>query len=90
VFVDHHGNPDRFFFPPWALPVNAQVDARSRQWIEIYGKNIAQAFDRHGWTYFTRQVYDLHYPGYYDSYPSLNGATGMTFETDGGGNKGLA
>lgn len=90
VFVDHHGNPDRFFFPPWALPVNAQIDARSRQWVETYGKDIAAAFDRNGWTYFTRQVFDLHYPGYYDSYPSLNGATGMTFETDGGGNKGLA
>jgi hypothetical protein len=90
VFIDHHGNPDRFFFPPWALPVNAQVDAASRKWVESYGRNIAAAFDRAGWTYFTRQVYDLHYPGYYDSYPSLNGATGMTFETDGGGNKGLA
>ena len=90
VFVDHHGNPDRFFFPPWALPVNAQLDDTARKWSETYGRNIAAAFDRHGWTYFTRQVYDLHYPGYYDSYPSLNGATGMTFETDGGGNKGFA
>ena len=90
VFIDHHGNPDRFFFPPWALPVNAQMDATSRKWVEAYGRNIAAAFDRGGWTYFTRQVYDLHYPGYYDSYPALNGATGMTFETDGGGSKGLA
>lgn len=90
LFIDHHGNPDRFFFPPWARPVNVHLDAASRSWVETYGKNIAAAFDRHGWTYFTRQVYDLHYPGYYDSYPALNGATGMTFETDGGGNKGLA
>jgi hypothetical protein len=90
VFVDHHGNPDRFFFPPWALPVNAQIDTTSRKWAETYGRSIAAAFDRSGWTYFTRQVYDLHYPGYYDSYPSLNGATGLTFETDGGGSKGLA
>ena len=90
VFIDHHGNPDRFFFPPWARPVNAQMDATSRTWVETYGRNIAAAFDRGGWTYFTRQVYDLHYPGYYDSYPALNGATGMTFETDGGGSKGLA
>lgn len=90
VYVDHHGNPDKFFFPPWALPINSQVDATSRKWSEVYGKNIAAAFDRGGWAYFTKQVYDLHYPGYYDSYPSLNGATGMTFETDGGGNKGLA
>lgn len=90
VFIDHHGNPDRFFFPPWALPVNAQIDPASRKWVETFGKNIAAAFDRGGWTYFTRRVYDLHYPGYYDSYPTLNGATGMTFETDGGGSKGLA
>ena len=90
VFVDHHGNPDRFFFPPWALPVNPQIDAASKEWVRTYGRNIAAAFDRNGWTYFTRQVYDLHYPGYYDSYPALNGATGMTFETDGGGSKGLA
>jgi len=90
VFIDFHGNPDRFFFPPWARPVNAQLPDTARQWVNTYGKNIAAAFDRGGWTYFTRQVYDLHYPGYWDSYPSLNGATGMTFETDGGGSKGLA
>ena len=29
VYIDHHGNPDRFFFPPWALPVNAQMDGES-------------------------------------------------------------
>jgi hypothetical protein len=90
LFIDFHGNPDRFFFPPWARPVNAHLPDSARQWVNTYGKNIATAFDRGGWTYFTRQVYDLHYPGYWDSYPSLNGATGMTFDTDGGGSKGLA
>ena len=90
VFIDHHGNPDRFFFPPWALPINAQLDKNARRWAETYGKNIAAAFDKNGWPYFTRNVFDIYYPGYYDSYPALNGATGMTFETDGGGNKGLA
>jgi hypothetical protein len=90
LFVDHHGNPDRFFFPPWAKPVNVHLDAASRKWVQAYGKDIAAAFDRGGWTYYTSQTFDLHYPGYYDSYPTLNGATGMTFETDGGGNKGLA
>ncbi|MBP1635552.1 MAG: deacylase/carboxypeptidase superfamily protein, partial [Acidobacteria bacterium] len=90
LFVDHHGNPDRFFFPPWAKPVNIHLDAESRTWVQAYGRDIAAAFDRQGWTYYTGQTFDLHYPGYYDSYPALNGATGMTFETDGGGNKGLA
>jgi hypothetical protein len=90
VFIDFHGNPDRFFFPPWARPVNVHLPETARQWVTTYGQGIAAAFDRGGWTYFTRQVYDLHYPGYWDSYPALNGATGMTFETDGGGSKGLA
>ena len=36
-----------------------------------------------------RDVFDLFYPGYWDSWPSLNGATGMTYETDGGGFKGI-
>jgi hypothetical protein len=44
----------------------------------------ATAFDRYGWGYFSRDAFDLYYPGYWDSWPSLNGAAGMTFETDGG------
>jgi len=59
VFIDHHGNPDRFFFPPWARPVNAQLDDAARRWVDTYGKNIAAAFDRGGWTYFTRQVLSM-------------------------------
>jgi hypothetical protein len=39
--------------------------------------------------YFTRSDYDLYYPGYYDTWPSLTGAIGMTFETDGGGHRGI-
>src|SRR5215213_615582 len=39
--------------------------------------------------YYSRDVYDLYYPGYYDTWPSLNGAIGMTFETDGGGHRGV-
>ncbi len=30
-------------------------------------------------------MFDLFYPGYWDSWASLHGATGMTYETDGGG-----
>jgi hypothetical protein len=39
--------------------------------------------------YYSRDVFDLYYPGYWDTWPSLTGATGMTYETDGGGWKGL-
>jgi len=89
AFVDHHGNPPVFFFPPVALPINENIREQYQRWERIYGRAIARAFDEHGWTYFNREVYDLFFPGYFDSYPALNGATGMTFETDGGGGQGL-
>ena len=89
VFVDHHGNPPTFFFPPVAHPVNLNVGEIYSRWENLYGRAIAAEFDKYSWSYMNREVYDLFYPGYFDSYPTLNGAIGMTFETDGGGNQGL-
>ena len=89
VFVDHHGQLDRFFFPPAALPVNSAIPPHNTKWMERFGRGNAAAFDRWGWPYFVRDVFDLYYPGYWDSWPALNGATGMTYETDGGGGMGL-
>jgi hypothetical protein len=54
------------------------------KWEERFGKANGAAFDRHGWQYYNRDVFDFFYPGYVDMWPSLSGATGMTFETDGG------
>jgi hypothetical protein len=89
LFIDFHGNPPVFYFPPVARPVNRNLGETYDRGEELYGRAIAAAFDRYGWTYMNREVFDLFYPGYFDSYPSLNGAVGMTFETDGGGNQGL-
>lgn len=89
VFVDFHGETNEYFFAPFATPMNLNLPATTRKWATVIGRNNAKAFDRHGWSYFAREVFDLHYPGYWDSYPALNGAIGMTYETDGGGRKGL-
>lgn len=89
VFIDHHGNPPTFFFPPVAKPVNENFPASARKWESTFGRAIGAEFDRFGWPYMNRETYDLHYPGYFDSYPAFNGAIGMTFETDGGGSQGL-
>ncbi len=90
VFVDHHGQTTQFFFPPAALPVNANIPPRTARWMETFGRGNAAAFDQYGWQYYVRDIFDLHYAGYWDSWPALNGATGMTYETDGGGDLGLA
>ncbi len=88
VAVDQHGQVPTYFFPPAAAPVNANIGAESEKWLAIIGRANAAAFDHYGWQYFVRNEFDLYYPGYWDTWPSLNGATGMTYETDGGGWKG--
>ena len=88
--VDHHGQPSQYFFPPVSLPINPNLpQPQYSKWLDVYGRANAAAFDRNKWDYYVRDVYDAFYPGYWDMYPSLNGASGMTFETDGGGPKGL-
>lgn len=89
VSVDHHGQPSQFFFPPAALPVNPNLPpAQTTRWLAEFGRANSAQFDQRNWDYYVRDVYDLFYPGYWDSWPALNGATGMTYETDGGGTKG--
>jgi hypothetical protein len=90
VAVDHHGQPEQYFFPPVALPINPNLpQPQYNKWLDVYGRANAGAFDRNRWDYYVRDIFDAFYPGYWDMYPSLNGATGMTYETDGGGPKGL-
>ena len=88
--IDHHGQPSQMFFPPDSLPINPNLPQPSfSKWNEMYGRANSAAFDANHWDYYVRDVYDAFYPGYWDMYPSLNGAIGMTYETDGGGFKGI-
>ena len=89
VFVDLHGETTQYFFPPNADPVSPVYPEQMVEWLERFGQGNAAAFDQHGWSYYTRDIFDLYYPGYWDTYPGLHGATGMTYETDGGGSKGV-
>lgn len=92
VYVDFHemGAESSYFFPPPADPVHPQIDRRTLSWIDVFGRANARVFDRLGWLYFKNENYDLFYPGYGDSYPSLRGAVGMTYEMAGGGRAGRA
>jgi hypothetical protein len=90
IFVDHHGQPSQYFFPPAALPINPNLPQPvTNKWLDVFGRANAASFDAQKWDYYVRDIFDLFYAGYWDSFPSLNGATGMTYETDGGGFKGL-
>jgi hypothetical protein len=91
VFVDlHEMNAEAsYYFAPPAGPVLSTISPLLAKWFQIYGQANAAAFDRYGFRYFTREGYDLFYPSYGDSWPSLNGAVGMTYEQAGGGDAGL-
>ena len=92
VHVDFHEmspNSTYFFFPP-ATPVNPLYPEHTARWMERIGEGNARAFSERGWLFFTEETYDLFYPGYGDSWPSLLGAIGMTYEQAGGGSAGLA
>ena len=62
---------------------------RPRSGRACFGQGNAAAFNRFHWLYYNRDVFDLYYPGYWDSWPSLHGSAGMTFESDGGGKRGF-
>lgn len=85
VHVDFHEmsyNSSYFFFPAFK-PINRNFPPSTVEWGAIYGRGNAEAFDRRGWSYYSGESFDLFYPGYGDSWPSLHGAIGMTYEQAG-------
>jgi len=92
VLVDFHEmshTSSYFFFPP-AEPVNPVYPPSMSEWGEYFGRANAREFDRRRWLYYTEQTFDLFYPGYADSWSSLTGAIGMTYEQAGSRRAGLA
>jgi hypothetical protein len=91
VHVDFHemGYESSYFFFPAAAPVNPIYPESTTRWAEYFGRENAREFDRRRWLYYTAEQFDLFYPGYGDSWPSLVGAIGMTYEQAGGGRAGL-
>ena len=92
VHADFHemGPNNTYYFSPAAKPYHADLTAWQRQFQGVLGDYNQVAFDRNNWLYFTREVYDLYAPTYGDTWPSFNGAIGMTYEQGGGGPAGVA
>lgn len=91
IHVDFHemGVNSPYYFAPAAKPYHEVITKFQRDFQHIVGKNHAKYFDEKGWLYFTKEQYDLFYPSYGDTYPTYNGAIGMTFEQGGSGAAGL-
>ncbi len=92
VHVDFHemGYRSSYFFFPAAVPLHEAFPEEVRKWGAIYGRGNAEALDRFGIPYYTGEYFDLFYPGYGDSWPTFNGAIGMTYEQAGHSMAGVA
>ncbi|HJO02576.1 MAG TPA: M14 family zinc carboxypeptidase [Acidobacteriota bacterium] len=82
IVADLHemGGDATYFFPPTAPPSNPWYGERQIALMDVFGRANATAFDQRGFAYFSRDVYDLFYPGYVDMWPMSHGALGMTYE----------
>ncbi|UOG73870.1 M14 family metallopeptidase [Hymenobacter tibetensis] len=91
VHADFHemGPDDPYYFSPAAKPYHEDITDFQRQFQNTIGDYNRQVFDKNNWLYFTRETYDLFYPSYGDTYPSFNGAIGMTYEQGGSGRAGV-
>lgn len=86
VLADHHemSAESSYYFPPTMQPIHDAIPTPiSGHWQQTFGKGVARAFDANEFTFFSKDVFDLFYPSYGDSWPSLHGAVGMTFEMAG-------
>ncbi len=85
VHVDYHEQVYNapYYFAPAAEPYHEVITQWQRDFQVLVGKNNAKYFDANGWLYFTKEIFDLFYPSYGDTYPLYNGAIGMTFEQGG-------
>lgn len=91
VHADFHemGPEAPYYFSPAAKPFHEDITAYQRQFQNRIGDYNRRTFDKNGWLYFTRETYDLFAPSYGDTWPSFNGAIGMTYEQGGSGRAGV-
>ena len=92
VHADFHemGPNNSYYFSPAAKPYHQDITPFQRKFQGVIGDYNRAVFDKNNWLYFTRETYDLFAPTYGDTWPSFNGAIGMTYEQGGSGAAGVA
>jgi hypothetical protein len=83
------GGLDTYLFYPPREPINRNLPGPVRAWWQVFGNDLARAFDAYGWSYYTREWAEYWYPGYSDSWGSLSGAVGILYEQAGLGGQPL-
>lgn len=85
LVVDSHemGWDDTYLFSPAREPFNPHLPALMRPWVYTFSRDQAAAFDRRGWSYYTREWNEEFFPGYGSSWAAYHGAVGILYEQAG-------
>jgi hypothetical protein len=85
IFVDAHemGSNSTFFFDPSTEPYNPHTLPRQKEWHMKIGRTHAEHFDRHGFAYTTREMFDAFGPQYGSTWPIMHGSIGILWEQAG-------
>jgi len=85
VLIDSHemGAYDTYLFSPATEPLNPNISEISLDWWHVFARDQAAAFDRFGWSYYTREWNDEWYPGYGSAWTMYTGTVGILYEQAG-------
>ncbi len=82
LLVDSHeqGAYDTYLFDPPRDPINIHLSPRVLEWRKRFSADQAEAFNRYGWSYYTKDWYSEWSPIYTNAWASLQGAIGLLYE----------
>jgi hypothetical protein len=85
LMIDSHemGSTDTYLFHPPREPLNHNISPVPSKWWKTFAADQAKAFDRYGWSYYTREWNDDWYPGYGSSWVLYMSAIGILYEQAG-------
>lgn len=82
LLVDSHEQSglDTYLFDPPREPINVDLSPKVLEWRERFSADQAAAFNRYGWSYYTKDWYSEWSPIYTNSWASVQGAIGLLYE----------
>ncbi|MHC4559241.1 MAG: M14 family metallopeptidase [Planctomycetota bacterium] len=82
LLVDSHeqGPYDTYLFDPPRAPININLSPKVLDWRKRFSSDQAEAFNRYGWSYYTRDWYSEWSPIYTNAWASLQGSIGLLYE----------
>lgn len=82
LLVDSHEQSglDTYLFDPPRDPININLSPKVLNWRKRFSSDQAKAFNRYGWSYYTRDWYSEWSPIYTNAWASMQGAIGLLYE----------